>query len=132
MVMNKKSKGSNAERELLHFFWDNGWAAMRAAGSGSTTRPSPDILAGNGSRKLAIECKVTQNVRQYLTKKEILELGEFSRLFGAEAWIGVKFNNVDWYFMNIEDLKDTGAGHAVSIELAKRKGLLFSELIKGF
>lgn len=131
MVLNRKSKGSNAERELLHMFWDNEWAAMRAAGSGSTTFPSPDILAGKGSRKLALECKVTQAIRQYLTKKEICELKEFGSIFGAEQWIGVKFNNVDWYFLNLEDLEDAGQSFCISLENAKRKGLLFDELIKG-
>ncbi|MBU0461568.1 MAG: Holliday junction resolvase [Nanoarchaeota archaeon] len=132
MVLNKKAKGTNAERELIHLFWNNGWAAMRAAGSGSTSFPSPDILAGNNIRKLAVECKVTKEIRQYLKKKEIDELKQFAALFGAESWIGVKFNNVDWYFMNLEDLDYTGQNYSVSIELAKRKGLLFDELIKGF
>jgi len=128
--MSHKSKGINAERELIHLFWNNGWSACRVAGSGSIKYPCPDVIAGNNIRKLAVECKVTKDIRQYLTKKEVQELAEFSRIFGAEPWIGVKFNNIDWYFLTLEDLKHTEEGHSVSLENAKRKGLLFLELIK--
>ena len=51
----RKSKGSKAERELISMFWKKGFAAMRAAGSGSTHHPSPDIVAGNGKYFFAIE-----------------------------------------------------------------------------
>ena len=74
---------------------------------------------------------MTQAIRQYLTKKEICELKEFGAIFGAEQWIGVKFNNVDWYFISLEDLDDAGRSFCVSLGSAKRKGLLFDELIKG-
>lgn len=128
--MNRKSKGTNFERELIHAFWKNNWSAIRSAGSGSQKYPSPDILAGNNIRKLAIECKVTKASRQYLTKKEIAELQEFSTIFGAESWVAVKFNNVDWYFLNLEDLEDSGNNFVVSIPTAKRRGLSFEELVK--
>lgn len=128
--MSRKSKGINAERELIHLFWAKGWSACRVAGSGSTKYPSPDVIAGNNVRKLAIECKVTKDVRQYFTGKEILELQEFSRVFGAEPWVGVKFNNVDWYFLTLEDIKNAGEGYSVNIQGAKRKGFLFDEMIR--
>ena len=69
-----KRKGSNAERELAHMFHNNKWGALRAAGSGSTTLPAPDILAGNGKRYLAIECKSTKDNRKYFPKEEIDQL----------------------------------------------------------
>ena len=130
IVMSRKSKGINAERELIHLFWKKGWSACRIAGSGSARYPSPDIIAGNNVRKLAIECKVTKDVRQYFTGKEISELQEFSRVFGAEPWVGVKFNNVDWYFLTLEDIKDAGEGYSVNLQSAKRKGFLFDELVR--
>ena len=128
--MSRKSKGINAERELIHLFWKNGWSACRVAGSGSTKYPSPDVLAGNNVRKLAIECKVTKDVRQYFTAKEIDELKMFAKIFGAEPWVCVKFNNVDWYFLTLEDLGGSGEGHSINIPGAKRKGFRFGELIK--
>ncbi|MBR9700005.1 Holliday junction resolvase [Candidatus Woesearchaeota archaeon] len=128
--MSVKSKGINAERELIHKFWSVGWAAIRVAGSGSSKYPSPDILAGNNLRKLAIECKASGSDIRYLTKKEIDELKEFSQLFGAESWIAVRFDRMEWHFVNLEDLKFTGANYAVTKELIKNKGLLLEEIIK--
>ena len=128
--MNRKSKGIKAERELIHLFWKNSWSACRIAGSGSMKYPSPDIIAGNNVRKLAVECKVTKDVRQYFTKKEIEELLLFAQTFGAEPWVGVKFSNVDWYFLTLDDLANKGEGYSISLVAAKRKGFLFDELIK--
>ena len=71
--MSQKSKGSNAERELIHKFWANGFAAIRSAGSGSMKYPSPDILAARGDRVIAIECKITQNPYKYFEKQEIID-----------------------------------------------------------
>ncbi|MCK5282296.1 MAG: Holliday junction resolvase [Nanoarchaeota archaeon] len=126
--MSRKSKGINAERDLIHKFWANGWAAIRVAGSGSTRYPSPDILAGNGVRRLAIECKCTKDNVRYLTKEEIRELIEFSRIFGAETWIAIKFNKTGWYFLSLEDIKETKNNYVITDEIAKNRGLLFEEL----
>ena len=58
--MSTKSKGINAERQLIHMFWSVKWTACRIAGSGSSKYPSPDIIAANRARKLAIEAKITK------------------------------------------------------------------------
>ena len=82
--MSRKSKGINAERDLIHKFWaTNGWAALRVAGSGSMRYPSADILATNKVRKLAIECKTVKNPWKYIEKEDINQLKEFSELFNA-------------------------------------------------
>jgi len=128
--MSRKSKGINAERDLIHKFWSHNWAAIRVAGSGSQKYPSPDILAGNNLRKLAIECKATKDKIRYLTKEEISDLKKFSKMFGAESWIAIKFNGKDWYFLSLEDLKETENNFAVSYDIAKNKGLIIEELIK--
>jgi len=127
--MSHKSKGINAERELIHAFWAKKWAAVRVAGSGSSRYPSPDVLAGNSSRRVAIECKSSKELVKYLTAKEVAELKEFSRIFGAEPWIGMRFNDMEWYFLSLEDLKISGNSFCISVELAKKKGLKFDELI---
>jgi Holliday junction resolvase len=129
MLMNKKAKGSNAERDLIHKFNENDWVAIRSAGSGSMQFPSPDILAGNNVRRVAIECKATADTKKYLTKKEVDELVFFANKFGAEAWIGVKFDRMDWFFLNIEDLDKTDKSYSIDIPMAKRKGLSFDQLI---
>jgi holliday junction resolvase Hjr len=129
--INTKAKGSCAERELIHLFWNNGWAAMRAAGSGSTSFPSPDIIVGNARRKIALECKITKSEGyQYLKFKEIEELKKFSVTFGAESYVAVKFSKYPWFFLMLEDLNETDSGYAISFSTAQNKGLLFEELIE--
>lgn len=128
--MSTKSKGINAERELIHLFWSNGWTAIRTAGSGSMKYPSPDILASNIKRKLAIEAKITKDQSKYFTYDEIAQLKEFASKFGAEPWIAVRFKNQDWAFLAIEDLQQTSNNFVVSAELTKLKGLTFKELTK--
>ena len=128
--MSLKSKGINAERELIHLFWNNNWSAVRVAGSGNTQFPSPDILAGNAKRMLAIEAKVTKSRYKHFPADEINQLKLFSAKFGAEPWIAVKFNRNSWFFLEISSLTQTGANFSVSLALAKEKGLAFEELIK--
>jgi len=130
--MSRKQKGIGAERELLHMFWKHGWACIRVAGSGSSHYPSPDLVAGNKTRKLVIECKSTKNQIKYLSQEEIAQLKEFAVKFGAEPWIGVRFNILKWYFLSLDDLKTDRQMFAVSLTLAKAKGLLFEELIGKF
>ena len=65
-------------------------------------------------------------------KKQIDELTEFSRIFGAKPLVGARFNNTEWLFLKIEDLKKskTGNNFVVDINLAKDKGITFNELIR--
>jgi Holliday junction resolvase len=128
--MSHKSKGINGERELVHLFWANKWVALRIAGSGSSRYPSPDLLASNSVRKLAIEVKITKEQYKHFPGEEISDLKEFSQKFGAEPWIAVKFKGNDWFFVSLEDLQQTTSNFSISLELAKRRGLSFSELIK--
>jgi Holliday junction resolvase len=125
----RKAKGSKAERELIHLFWQNGFAAMRAAGSGSTKHPSPDILAGNGMVFFAIECKASHAPVKYLEKDEVSQLDLFANSFGARPIVAIRFDNEKWYFLKLGDLKSTPKCFVVNFELAKKKGLSFEELI---
>lgn len=130
--MNLKAKGTCAERELIHLFWKNSWAAVRVAGSGSMRYPSPDIIASNNIRKTAIECKACGDSCEYIEKSAIENLRKFALMFGAEPWIAVRFSRQEWFFVSLDDMKDTGKSMAVSMELAKQKGLSFQEFIGNF
>ena len=128
-MINRKAKGTKGERELVHFFNQQGWSCIRVAGSGSSPYPAPDILAGNAIRRLAIECKVTKDTKKYFSPEEIEQLKVFSRRFGAESWIGIRFARQPWYFILIEDLENTGSNFAVSLEQARHKGVTTEELV---
>jgi len=128
--MSAKSKGSQGERDIVHLFWDAGWAAFRAAGSGSIKYAVPDVIAGNAARKLAIEAKVTTDSAKYFTKQEIDELQFFCNRFGCEAWVAVRFFRKPWRFISLEDLRRTERSCVVTLEDAERKGLTFDELVR--
>lgn len=131
--MSVKSKGTNAERDLVHMFWaKEPWAAIRVAGSGSNKYPSPDVIASDGKRRIVIEAKVTKNKYKYLTRQEIEELKIFSEKFSAEAWVAVKFARRKWAFISLEDLEHTSSNHCVTISLTEKKGLSFEELTRSY
>lgn len=127
--MSHKSRGSQAERDLVHRFWAAGWAAFRAAGSGSNQYATPNVIAGNAARKVAIEAKITTSDVKYYSKKEVDELVAFCNRFGCEAWVAVRFFRKSWRFIAIEDLRKTENSYVISLEDSERKGLTFEQLI---
>ncbi|MEM4282257.1 MAG: Holliday junction resolvase Hjc [Candidatus Woesearchaeota archaeon] len=126
--MSSKDKGTAAERELVHMFWKAGWAALRSAGSGAIRYPVPDILAANNVRKLALECK-TFRKRIHISRKEIEDLKTFSHIFGAESWVALRLVGGEWFFLALEDFKETKKGFTADEELCRMKGLLFEQLV---
>lgn len=127
--MSVKAKGINAERELVHLFWKNGWACVRVAGSGSIKYPTPDLLAGNNTRRIVIECKICGQKRQYFDKKQIEELKQFGVLFGAETWVALRFTKGKWNFLNLEDLGIAKTSYYADDSLCDTKALSFNQLI---
>ena len=112
-----KKKGTRFERQLIHRLWDNGFAAVRSAGSGAMIYPSPDIVAGNGKKFLAFEVKMRNKLPLYLTEQEVKDLVMFSNLFGAEPYIALKLPKEDWVFVNVQQLKKTEKGYKVDEEV---------------
>ena len=127
-----KKKGTNAERKLMAMFWNEGWACIRSAGSGSTNFPSPDILAANKKlRIVAIEIKSTKKAVKYIPKTEIKQLIAFSHYFGAEPWIAIKFDRVPWVFVTPEDMEDTGKSLVFKMKNIDRFGIRFERFVQG-
>lgn len=124
-------KGSREERELVKMLWEADCAAMRApASGGATKKPLPDVIAGNGKIYLAIEVKSTSSDRIYINSEKIDALLEFSRIFGAQPYVGAKFKREKWRFVNIEHLYTTKQeNYRVDKELAFKKGIELNELV---
>ena len=127
--MVNKNKGSNAERELLHMFWEKGWACIRSAGSGSMKYPGPDLLVGNLQRRMSIECKSSASDKIYLNEHDVSQLRDFSKIFDARPWFALKFAKKQWIFITIEDLDKTPTGYVADLKKAELRGLSFEELI---
>lgn len=127
--MSQKEKGSNAERELIHLFWANGWTACRVAGSGSMHYPAPDIIAGIQNRKLAIECKSGKNSAIYLEKQEVAELISYANSFGAEPLIAVRFFRTDWFFLEPKELEETNKNFVARKDTAEKINRTFMQVL---
>ena len=127
--MGNKSKGSNAERELLHMFWAKGWPTLRSAGSGSMKYPGPDLLVGNLTRRMSIECKSSKTNKVYLNEHDVSQLKEFSKIFDARPWFAIRFFRKEWLFVSIEDIDKTPTGYVIDQNKAELKGISFNELI---
>ncbi|MDY6819627.1 MAG: Holliday junction resolvase Hjc [Halobacteriales archaeon] len=124
-------KGSRTERELVNLLDEAGFAVMRAPASGSATdRDLPDVLAGDGEVFYAIEAKSSSGDRIYLEGEEVEALIYFARNFGAKARIGVRFDEMDWYFFHPGDLYTTdGGNYRVKRETALAEGTDFPEFV---
>lgn len=124
-------KGTREERELVKMLWDADCAAMRAPASGSATKkPLPDVIAGNGKIYLAIEVKSTSQERIYIDSREIDALLEFSNIFGAQPYVGIKFIRKKWRFISIKHLyKTKQENYRLDKELAFEKGIELEEVL---
>ena len=112
-------------------FFKEGWQPCRIAGSGSIPLPATDLIAGNGKRLLAIECKSgKRNIRRYIKEKQIKELKEFSKKLGAEPWVGMRFDNEEWFFLTLNKLvRSKGNNFVLDLNIVKKHGITFNELI---
>ena len=111
-----KRKGVRFERELIHALWREGFAAVRCAGSGSMSYPSPDIVASNGRITIAIEAKVRDKLPLYIQGEKVKELVKFSNIFGAKPIIALKIKGEKWRFFTIDQLVETEKGYKIGKE----------------
>lgn len=127
------SKGDRRERELVNILDEKGLAVIRAPASGSaTTRELPDMLTGDGEQFYAIEAKSSSGDPIYLDEEEVEALVFFSRNFGAEPRIAVRFDREDWYFFHPGELYRTPQGnYRVKKETALSDGTDLEEFLGG-
>lgn len=127
--MTAKSRGISAERELVHLLQEKGFSAIRIAGSGNTKAPSADVLAGNGVRIFAFECKILAGDNRYMPKEQICDFIQFARTFGAEPWLAIKHLHNGWKFVLVEDLKESSTQFRVDPQMLDIRGVLLEQLL---
>lgn len=126
-----KAKGSKAERELVKIFTEQGWRAVRVAGSGVGEDSPCDLLAAKTGRKgFSVECKSSKKTTIYISKSQIEDFVTFSYILGLKPVIAARFNREGWLFVSPETLKDTGKFWALSLKTAKQKGKKFSQFFE--
>jgi len=106
--MTNYSKGAKGENELIELLDEQGYACVRAAGSGTTPRESPDILVGKDGHVIAIEVKRwgKDSKYGYLDKDEVEDLIYFADSFGADYYIAFRFDYCDWIFAKKNEMKE--------------------------
>jgi len=129
--MSNKAKGSKAERELIKIFTENGWRAVRVAGSGVKDESPCDIIVGKIARKgHTIEAKSSKKSSIYISKEQINDFVTFSHTIGLEPVIALRFNYEGWLFISPTQLKDSGKSWAISLKDAKQYGKRFSQFFE--
>ncbi len=129
--MSNKSKGSNAERELLRLCTEKGWRAIRVAGSGVNDDSPCDMIIGKMGRKgYAIEAKSSKSAIIYITREQINDFYLFSQMINLQPVIAVRFNRHGWIFITPDQLRDSGKNWAISLKDALSQGKRFSQFFE--
>lgn len=125
--MGNKEKGSKAERELYDMFVKNGFRAVRVAGSGMMENTACDLIAGKKGEKYSIEVKSSKSPSKYITKEQIEQFMIFSEIFDLVPIVALRFNREGWFFINPNQLRDSGKNWVITLEDAKQIGKRFSQ-----
>ena len=112
--MKTYKKGANAERELLQKLHQQGYAIVRAAGSGTTPLPSPDLIALKGQRRFGFECKAWNSKYLHLDRQQMEELVEWGRIAHTEMFIAWKVPLKGWLFLRPEQFNKTEKNYIIS------------------
>lgn len=76
---------------------------MRAAGSGTSVFPVPDVIAVKDGRVIIVECKTTKKDRLSL-KGAMMQLKQFADISGGEAYIAIRFHRKEMRFYPLEKM----------------------------
>ena len=131
------SSGVRAERDLVHMFWDAGFAVLRApASGGGTVLPRPDLIAGSKKRDkfFVLEIKTARKDTLYIDEEQINGLMEFANRIGFQPILCVKFKNRKrgFLFLDVPDQLErvrNGKNYKVTFANASGNGKDFGELI---
>ncbi len=122
------NKGANAERELIKVLDGRGFAVLRVAGSGVNPIPSPDVVALKGGKIFAVECKARKGDYLAIPIKNMVDEINWSRVAGAEFFVGWKVPHKGWFFLKPEQFRITDKNYMVSLEEVLRVGKKLEEI----
>ena len=129
--MSNKAKGAKSERELLDLFTQNGWRALRVAGSGVNDNSPCDLIAAKiGKKGYTIEAKSSKSSNIYITKAQIEDFVTYSHILGLQPVIAIRFNREGWFFLNPEQLEDSGKNWVVNLKKIKIVGKRFGQFFE--
>ena len=120
--MARYAKGANAERELIRILYEYGFAPIRAAGSGKSSLPSPDLIAIKDGRIIAFECKAWGGPYVNISHGQMDELSKWCSMAGAELIVAWKIPHKGWFLVEKNDMHKSGKAYIISEEVAMKRG----------
>ncbi|MBS3061241.1 MAG: Holliday junction resolvase [Candidatus Diapherotrites archaeon] len=127
--MSHYNKGSAAERELIGLFYDQGFAVVRAAGSGTNALTSPDLVVLRNGKAFAVEAKAWAKNNLSIDRIQFDDLLLWAKKAGCTALFAWKYPRQGWFFLLPEAFHETGRGFAISYKDAIAKKIDFNVLI---
>lgn len=116
-------KGARTERELLFTFYSMGYSVLRSAGSGVNSL-GPDIIAIKDGTCFSFECKAWEKSRLSLDRGGFEKLRKWKENTKFPTFVAWRMNNMGWYFIELEELKDGGKDFSITrrraIEIGRR------------
>lgn len=128
MVFRTYVKGARAERELIQFFSERGFAVIRAAGSGVNSL-SPDLLAFKAGRQYAIECKAWDSGSLSFEKEKMAGMLKWEEVTGITYMIGWRVSREGWFIFPVHHLEEQGKTFTITLSKAKLVGRKPEELV---
>lgn len=127
--MTSYARGANAERELISFLWDRGFAATRTAGSGASILPAPDLVALSKDFKFAFECKFWRANYLHISRKNFTDQLEWCSRADAFFVVAWKIPRKGWFFLPEHLFNSNEKFFTISLSKAYSDGLSFDELL---
>ncbi|MFA6489769.1 MAG: Holliday junction resolvase Hjc [Candidatus Micrarchaeia archaeon] len=128
MVFRTYVKGARAERELIQFFSEQGFAVIRAAGSGVNSL-SPDLLAFKAGRQYAIECKAWDSGSLSFEKEKMAGMLKWEEVTGITYMIGWRVSREGWFIFPVHMLEEQNKTFTITLTKAKLVGRKPEELV---
>jgi len=116
--MTRYNKGANAERELIKVLWANGFATVRAAGSGVTPLPSPDLITLGNGKKIAFECKAWDSTYLNIPIEQFTTTKQWCSIADADFFIAWKIPNKGWLFLKPEEFARNEKNFSINLKKA--------------
>jgi Holliday junction resolvase len=116
------NKGAGTERSLLKVIYSHGFSVMRAAGSGVSQMPSPDVVVLGKGLKLGVECKAWRSNYLNLSHVQMDELIDWGKRADAIVLVAWKNYRTPWVFLFPHDFRRTGKNYMISWKEAVHKG----------
>ena len=128
MAFGTYAKGSRAERELIAFFVEHGFAVIRAAGSGVNSL-SPDLLAFRKGRQYAVECKAWDSGSLSFEKEKVAQMKKWEETTGMTYFIGWRVSRDGWFIFPVHTLQEQKKTFTITLAKAKLVGRKPEELV---